>query len=1149
MNRIGWIKPLLGKGSLTSFPERDFSLGTALNFNIDKILIANRGEIACRITKTAKRLGVKVVAVYSDADRHAMHVNLADEAYNIGPAPSGQSYLRQDKIISIAKRSKCQAIHPGYGFLSENMEFAELCHKANIIFIGPPASAIRDMGIKSTSKALMDSAGVPIVKGYHGEDQSNGTLLKEAKCIGFPLMIKAIRGGGGKGMRIAMKEEDFLETLESARTESQKAFGDSGVLLEQYIAQPRHVEVQIFADKQGNVVHLFERDCSVQRRHQKIIEEAPAPGISKELRSELGAAAVRAAKAVGYVGAGTVEFIMDRNSHSFHFMEMNTRLQVEHPITEAITGTDLVEWQLRVAAGEDLPLRQEEIQLRGHAFEARIYAEDPRNGFLPGAGRLLHLTMPVVEKHIRVETGVRQNDEVSVHYDPMIAKLVVWGKDRDEALRVLRAKLFECNIVGLETNVEFVMDLCSHPNFQKGHVHTGFIDEHSQSLFPKFQVPSNVLTQAALTFILYEEYECLKSIINVKSHIDPFAVEAGFRMNNISMRTFRFNAQGEEFVIDVKYVEPEVYAIRVNKLGPWRQATGILTKKDNIMELTSEIDGLTSQARVVKINDELNLFASNHKWQFTIPKPAFISAISNDADDTKGAAVSPMPGVVEKIFAKQGDTVQKEDPLVVIVAMKMEYIIRAPSAGVVESVLCAVGESVNRNKLLVKLSDPVENSGGNATADGKPSRKLSSVARALAAVNAVSRQYRPVGERIVYPRNTRTLAKTPVTGGAPIREDVCMALRTLVFGSCAGPPKPEWARTGLTFRTSGQSMAFGLRAPRNSTRGFVTAVQAVMLKHYLFKGNKQDNRIVPDALLKPNHDKQVEVLTSAIAEIIWRCAGGSASSNPGCSAGFNTVSNVILPKAIVALPQETAYMQHGVQYFQDGLTETLHLFEFTSLDDLEIFVKRYLYLFQDEGGPGAKLLLYSAVLSRGLSKVRSDLEDSKTSILSGCPEEGPITVVMLALTGRASPHLHNGVLHVGDEDTYAVPQWGVLLRSEVGFLVYEGESQGEKQPGSRLKTPSLPIWMTLCLGHYGVLFNTNRELLRNYHAERRFDVQYYTCGGSHATLTVDTRAHDVASGSDASTKDSLDMAATPLEKLIHSKWQDAQIQWNGTPVL
>ncbi|XP_017878247.1 inactive ubiquitin carboxyl-terminal hydrolase MINDY-4B isoform X2 [Ceratina calcarata] len=405
-------------------------------------------------------------------------------------------------------------------------------------------------------------------------------------------------------------------------------------------------------------------------------------------------------------------------------------------------------------------------------------------------------------------------------------------------------------------------------------------------------------------------------------------------------------------------------------------------------------------------------------------------------------------------------------------------------------------------------------------------------------------------EKIIYPRNTRTLTKTAVIGGKPISQETCMLLRTLVFGSAATPPRQEWSRTGFTLRPYGQSLAFGLRTPRNTTRGLVTAVQAIMLKHFLFKCNRQDTHATPESLLKPSYDRQIDVLTASIAEIIWRCAGGFAVQNIGCSPNQTVTGNVNVPRAVVVLPQDTPYVQHSVQYFQDGLTETLHLFEFESVQDLEIFIKRYLYLFQDEGSPGAILLIYSALLSRGLSKIRADLEDSKASILSGCPEEGPTSVIMLSLTGRASPHLHNGVMHVGDENTYAIPQWGVLVRSEIGFLVHEGDGQMSKTPGSRLKTPSLPIWVTLCHGHHGVLFNTNRELLRNYHAERRFEIQYFTCGGSHAILTVDTRSNsENDSEYEGPSKDCLDIAATPLEKLIRSKWQDAYIQWNCTPLM
>jgi 3-methylcrotonyl-CoA carboxylase alpha subunit len=414
---------------------------------INKVLIANRGEIACRVIKTCKKLGIRSVAVFSDADAKSLHVALADESYHIGPALSQKSYLRGEKIIEVAKATGAQAIHPGYGFLSESVEFSGLCQKEGVIFIGPPASAIRDMGIKSTSKNIMEAAGVPCIGGYHGEDQSDAVLVKEAEKIGFPLMIKAVRGGGGKGMRIANSMDEFLPQLNSARTESEKAFGDSSVLLEKYVRSPRHVEVQVFADMYGNAVYLWERDCSVQRRHQKIIEEAPAPGISEELRRELGEAAVRAAKAVNYVGAGTVEFILDKEDLSFNFMEMNTRLQVEHPITEMITGVDLVDWQIRIASGEALPVTQEQITRNGHAFEARIYAEDPRNGgFLPGAGPLEHLTTPKSNEFVRVETGVREGDDVSVHYDPMIAKLVVWGQNRHLALNSLIARLSEYHV-------------------------------------------------------------------------------------------------------------------------------------------------------------------------------------------------------------------------------------------------------------------------------------------------------------------------------------------------------------------------------------------------------------------------------------------------------------------------------------------------------------------------------------------------------------------------------------------------------------------------------------------------------------------------------------------------------------------------------
>ncbi|KAG7199542.1 hypothetical protein KM043_014153 [Ampulex compressa] len=703
MYYIGKFIPVLPRNRLTSCARQ---LHNSLEqTRIDKILIANRGEIACRISKTAKKLGVKTVAVYSDVDKNSMHVDQADEAYCIGPAASSQSYLRQDKIIAVAKKAKCQAIHPGYGFLSENTEFAELCQRENIIFIGPPASAIRDMGIKNTSKAIMTKAGVPIIEGYHGEDQSNETLLLEAKKIGFPLMIKAIRGGGGKGMRIALKESEFTEALESARTESQKAFGDSAVLLEKYVSEPRHIEVQVFADKHGNVVYLFERDCSVQRRHQKVIEEAPAPGISSELRAELGQAAVRAAKAVGYVGAGTVEFIMDRNNHSFHFMEMNTRLQVEHPVTEAITGLDLVEWQLKVAAGEKLPLTQEEINLTGHAFEARIYAENPRDGFLPGAGHLSYLRTPETAENVRVETGVRENDEVSVHYDPMIAKLVVWGKNRNEALNILKSKLSEYNVAGLDTNIEFIKDLCLHPRFRNGEVHTGFIEENKEQLFPKLQVPNEVLAQGALASILYQEMDSLKTSLKTKDPLSPFVIETGLRFNYIHNEIFKFNVENEELEVEVKFIEPEIYLMRMNKIGPWRKVIGTLKSKSGTLELSAEVDGVHNKSTIAKIKNTLHLFTKDREWKLSKSCPKFVSQLSKKHETNASAAVSPMPGLVDKILVKKGDVVKKGDPLLVIVAMKMEHIVRASMNGTVEAILCLKGDNVPKDKLLIQLKE------------------------------------------------------------------------------------------------------------------------------------------------------------------------------------------------------------------------------------------------------------------------------------------------------------------------------------------------------------------------------------------------------------------------------------------------------------
>jgi 3-methylcrotonyl-CoA carboxylase alpha subunit len=449
-----------------------------------KILIANRGEIACRVIKTAERMGIATVAVYSAADANARHARLADEAVAIGPAAARDSYLVGERIIEAARRTGAEAIHPGYGFLSENEDFAAACERAGIVFIGPPASAIRAMGSKSAAKALMEKAGVPLTPGYHGANQDSSFLAGQAQRIGYPVLIKASAGGGGKGMRRVDRAEDFDTALVSCKREAMNAFGDDHVLIEKYVLRPRHIEIQVFGDTHGQCVYLFERDCSVQRRHQKVLEEAPAPGMTPQRRSAMGRAAVDAAKAVGYVGAGTVEFITHQDG-SFYFMEMNTRLQVEHPVTEMITGVDLVEWQLRVASGEPLPLHQEQLEIDGHAIEARIYAEDPANGFLPSTGRLLHLAPPAQSRHVRVDTGVDQGDEITPHYDPMIAKLIVWDRDRDQALARMHRALAQYRVVGVQNNIEFLARLVTCPAFAKADLDTALIEREDACLFPR----------------------------------------------------------------------------------------------------------------------------------------------------------------------------------------------------------------------------------------------------------------------------------------------------------------------------------------------------------------------------------------------------------------------------------------------------------------------------------------------------------------------------------------------------------------------------------------------------------------------------------------------------------------------------------------
>uniref|UniRef100_UPI00358DFC84 methylcrotonoyl-CoA carboxylase subunit alpha, mitochondrial isoform X2 n=1 Tax=Myxine glutinosa TaxID=7769 RepID=UPI00358DFC84 len=624
--------------------------------------------------------------------------------------PTGSDRLLRSRATSTCKASwewllvqehRLQAVHPGYGFLSESAEFAELCQRKGVVFVGPPASAIRDMGVKSTSKVIMAAAGVPVIGGYHGDDQSDDRLRAEASLIGYPVMIKAVRGGGGKGMRIAKSEETFAEQLASARREAQKSFNDDVVLLEKFVTDPRHVEVQVFADTHGNTVYLFERDCSVQRRHQKIIEEAPAPGITPNVRRRLGEAAVKAAKAVGYVGAGTVEFIMD-SKQDFYFMEMNTRLQVEHPVTEMITGTDLVEWQLRAAAGEPLPMTQEEITLKGHAFEARIYAEDPQNDFMPGAGPLLHLSTPPVNSHIRIETGVRQGDEVSVHYDPMIAKLVVWGDDRETALQRLCATLWDYNVVGLSTNVKFLLSLASHPAFRAGHVHTSFIPQHHKDLFSApCDSPAIAVCQAALTILLGEQWHTRDLSRLSHDYVSPFDCGSGRRLNSKQTRRIALQDGDTRVVVNVTYNSDGSYIMEMGEQMLCVCGKLLVDGNDTFLQCT--VEDFTSQLRVVMADNAVHLFTSDGMFTFGIPLPDHMTKSIGTA--ASGGAVAPMAGTVEKVYVNTGDSVRGGDPLMVMIAMKMEHTIRAGKAGVVKKILYTEGSQVQRHATLVLFEE------------------------------------------------------------------------------------------------------------------------------------------------------------------------------------------------------------------------------------------------------------------------------------------------------------------------------------------------------------------------------------------------------------------------------------------------------------
>jgi Acetyl/propionyl-CoA carboxylase, alpha subunit len=568
----------------------------------EKILIANRGEIACRIIKTARRLGICTVAVYSAADATARHVTLAEEAYLIGPAAARESYLKADVLIEAAKRSGAQAIHPGYGFLSENAAFAEACAAAGLVFVGPPPSAIRAMGSKRAARAIMARAGIPLVPGYHGGEETLEVLRQHAAEIGYPVLIKASAGGGGKGMRIVEHASGFEAALLAARREAAAAFGEACVLLEKYLSRARHIEIQIFADAHGHCVHLFERDCSVQRRHQKVLEEAPAQGLAPPCRDALGKAAIAAAQAIGYVGAGTVEFMVDREG-AFYFMEMNTRLQVEHPVTEFITGQDLVEWQLRVAAGEALPCTQEALRIEGHAMEARIYAEDPRRAFLPATGHLTHLRFPSASPHVRVDTGVRQGDAVTLHYDPLIAKLVVWDRDRASARCRLLWALRETQVGGVSTNIEFLARVAAHPAFASGVFDTGFIDRYRDELCAESPpVSDSVLALVCLYVLLNRAREALEAARQAQDPYSPWHLTSGWRLNSDSHQVLRLRTASEELAISVRY-RGDGYLIECPS-GPL-SVSGELCSQG---ELIANLDGIRQRATVIQEDSLLTIF-------------------------------------------------------------------------------------------------------------------------------------------------------------------------------------------------------------------------------------------------------------------------------------------------------------------------------------------------------------------------------------------------------------------------------------------------------------------------------------------------------------------------------------------------------------
>jgi len=659
-----------------------------------KILIANRGEIACRVAATARKLGIRTVAVYSDADANAKHVMACDEAVHIGPSSPKESYLRGERIIEAAKATGAQAVHPGYGFLSENEDFAQACADAGLVFIGPPPSAIKAMGLKAESKQLMEKAGVPLVPGYHGGNQDPDLLKREADRIGYPALIKASAGGGGKGMRVVNSSAEFDAALASCKREAINSFGDDAVLIERYVTRPRHIEIQVFGDMKGDVVYLFERDCSVQRRHQKVLEEAPAPGMSEARRREMGEAAVAAAKAVGYVGAGTVEFIAeptDGGDLRFYFMEMNTRLQVEHPVTEAITGLDLVEWQLRVASGQPLPLKQDQLHVHGHAVEARICAENPDANFLPATGRLEVYRTPSAAEFergdVRLDAGVREGDAISPYYDSMVAKLIVWGADREQALARLDAALAQTHIVGLHTNLAFLRRVVQSKSFSQADLDTALIERERGVLFNAAPLPPDVAAAGVIAHALAQEAKL--------ENADPLSRRDGWRIHGAAVRRFDLDMKGEHHVVRLERTH---HGEMLLCIGDKRQSIFIGSRGKNVHDVA--LDGRRYVLTVYATGERISIFSPDGSAVLDEFDPIAHAA---DGASEGGRLTAPMPGKVIAFLAKAGDVVTQGQPLAVMEAMKMEHTITAPRDGTVAELLYAVGDQVGEGGELLRL--------------------------------------------------------------------------------------------------------------------------------------------------------------------------------------------------------------------------------------------------------------------------------------------------------------------------------------------------------------------------------------------------------------------------------------------------------------